>query len=564
MTMTTTVNLSERPSWMNPRVFLAGFSLLYLVSGLLHLGLFPLNGDEPRRAVVAIEMIESGNYIKPTTLGWDYYNKPPVYNWLISACMKLTGTTGEAAVRLPSLLALIAWGWLNFRIISRIATPVIGALSSVFLVTSFDIYFWGLNNGGEIDIFYSFLVYLQVISLYFFNQRSNWLALYLVSYSLAALGLLTKGFPSVLFQGFSLLALCLFNRSLRVLFRWQHLAGIAAFVAVAGGYFYIYNFQNNAWIYLADLLKEAFNKSGLGEYPERFVKKVAVYPFSFLKILLPWALVLAGLWFDRARAVWKQPLVRFSLLFIAFNIAPYWFTGHPRMRYVYMFVPFALLVLAYLYDYYWQQYRTVMERWLRYGFFLFAAMLPGILGLLFFYPFSMAWLALTGPLLVIYLIFYRRAITAGVWYFALGIVVVRLAYAAHFLPVKAEETTNRYPAHMEAIAGANQKGPLTIYKKADRLDLELDLKVATLHMGTIPAIPYLAYQVPYYYYRETGRVVTFDTLLQPGRTYLAFGSDIAGLPVDTLYSFQDYNQHNENITLFRLRDKGAATPEKKP
>ena len=68
------------------------FFVFYIISGLIHLGYYPLNGDEPRRAIVSIEMLHSGNYILPTTMGWEYYNKPPVYNWIMTLCMFFTGS----------------------------------------------------------------------------------------------------------------------------------------------------------------------------------------------------------------------------------------------------------------------------------------------------------------------------------------------------------------------------------------------------------------------------------------------------------------------------------------
>ena len=104
----------------------------------------------------------------PTTMGWEYYNKPPVYNWIMTFCMFLTDSTSEIPVRLPSLIFLLIWGITNYYIVKRILPASIALLSSLFLVTSLDIYFWGLSNGGEIDIFYSIIVYLQVIFMFYF------------------------------------------------------------------------------------------------------------------------------------------------------------------------------------------------------------------------------------------------------------------------------------------------------------------------------------------------------------------------------------------------------------
>lgn len=98
----------------------------------------------------------------PTTMGWEYYNKPPMYNWIIALCMFLTDSTSEISVRLPSLIFLLLWAVCNYFIIKTtfICVPI-ALLSSLFLITSVDIYFWGLSNGGEIDII-SFTVLLFI------------------------------------------------------------------------------------------------------------------------------------------------------------------------------------------------------------------------------------------------------------------------------------------------------------------------------------------------------------------------------------------------------------------
>ncbi len=41
--------------------------------------------EEPRRALVAMEMMYSGDYIHTTIHGAAYYNKPPLFNWLVVA-----------------------------------------------------------------------------------------------------------------------------------------------------------------------------------------------------------------------------------------------------------------------------------------------------------------------------------------------------------------------------------------------------------------------------------------------------------------------------------------------
>ena len=70
--------------------------LLYLVSIFAPLNILPLSFEEPRRGVVALEMIISGNYIVPTINGELYLNKPPIHNWSIQVNRQLRGMGGEA------------------------------------------------------------------------------------------------------------------------------------------------------------------------------------------------------------------------------------------------------------------------------------------------------------------------------------------------------------------------------------------------------------------------------------------------------------------------------------
>jgi 4-amino-4-deoxy-L-arabinose transferase-like glycosyltransferase len=60
------------------------FLLLILLALFGGLGIMDLRGEEPRRALVAWEMIRQANYLQPTIQGLPYYNKPPVFNWVVA------------------------------------------------------------------------------------------------------------------------------------------------------------------------------------------------------------------------------------------------------------------------------------------------------------------------------------------------------------------------------------------------------------------------------------------------------------------------------------------------
>jgi 4-amino-4-deoxy-L-arabinose transferase-like glycosyltransferase len=528
------------------------FLAFYILAVLIHLNYYPLNGDEPRRAIIAIEMRHSGNFIMPTTLGWIYYNKPPIYNWIISAFMFLTGSESEIPVRLPSLITMLLWSFCNYQILKKIVPGEVAALSSLFLLTSFDIFFWGLNNGGEIDIFYSFIVYLQVISIFYFNLKKNWTALYLTSYFFCAIGLLTKGFPSILFEGLTLLALCVYNKSIRVLFRWQHLAGVVLFFVIAGGYFYAYSFHSSSERFLLNLLKESLDKSAVGDYPERLIRKIIDYPFSLFKILLPWSLLLL-FFFKRHRfTFWSHRFIRFSLLFILFNIPVYWFTGHPRMRYSYMFVPFFMTIFAFIYYEFRATYPVVISKIFRWLPLVFVAAFGLILILPFTNRVNYIWYTIAVLSIGLYLYLYKKAAVYPVWYFGIGIVLLRFVFASLYLPARYKSIRLNYDKEIANIAAKNNFRPVRIYCKPDTLDLSINLKIARFHYDSFPAIPFLAYEIPYYYYKSSNQLVTYDTILRRNINYIGFLSQVKDMHPDILYSFK--NPEGEDVVLFRVKE----------
>jgi hypothetical protein len=545
----------QQGSYSNNRAILSFYLLtgLYILAVLLHVSYYPLNGDEPRRAIVAIEMRNSGNFIMPTTLGWEYYNKPPVYNWLISASMFLLGTESELAVRLPSLVAILLWAWCNYRLLKNIIPPEVAALSSLFLLTALDIFLWGLGNGGEIDIFYSFIVYLQVIFIFYFNEKKDWSALFITSYLFCAIGMLTKGFPSILFQGLTLFALCAYNRSMAVLLKWQHLAGILVFCGITGGYLFAYSYYSDPGRLLINLLRESFVKSVLSDDSNRLVNKMISFPFNILKTLLPWSLLLVLLLKKKRFRFWSNPFIKFALLFMLFNLPVYWITGQSRMRYIYMFMPFFTVMIAFVYYEIKHDHPVLMNKIYKWLKFPFVLLLLAIVVLPFFIEVNISWLIAMVLLTAVYLVYYRNAITHHLWYFGVGIIIFRLAVASLYLPVWYQQLDLKYDKQLAQIARRNNFQPLNIYCKADTLDLCIDLKIAKFHYDSIAALPFLAYQIPYYYYRYTGYVLYFDTVLTAGRNYLGFRSALPGNATEEIYSYRDKNHNGDDVVLFHAR-----------
>ena len=93
---------------MNRLTLFAAVFLLWAGIYLPGLGTLELKGEEPRRSLPAIAMLDTGNWLVPQLNGKPYLSKPPLVNWLIAASMHVTGRRDEYAARLPSVLAMLA------------------------------------------------------------------------------------------------------------------------------------------------------------------------------------------------------------------------------------------------------------------------------------------------------------------------------------------------------------------------------------------------------------------------------------------------------------------------
>ncbi len=113
------------------------------------IGSGPLAGTEGHRALVAHQMVRSGDYLLPRLYDQIYLAKPPLHYWILAGMEKLTGRADELIWRLPSAVAGAAMaGFLCFMAaiwFGRLAGIVSGmACCSIVAL-------WGQNHTAEID-----------------------------------------------------------------------------------------------------------------------------------------------------------------------------------------------------------------------------------------------------------------------------------------------------------------------------------------------------------------------------------------------------------------------------
>src|SRR2546423_1059094 len=199
------------------------------------LGSLEIKGEEGRRILPAVTMLESGNYLVPQVGGEPYFRKPPLVNWLVAASFKLTGVRNEWTARLPSVVSVLLVA-LAFLTIARSSLGADGALMAALI--------WLANFGMiekgrliEIEALYVSLFGLALISwLSWWRQgKSLWLT-WTAPWVFLGLGILAKGPVHLLFFYAVVIAVLFYEKRLRELFGIQHVAGLLIMIAIFAGW----------------------------------------------------------------------------------------------------------------------------------------------------------------------------------------------------------------------------------------------------------------------------------------------------------------------------------------
>ncbi len=183
-----------RPGANRPRdvivdvVWLIGLALLLMATGL---GLRdPWPADEPRFALVAQDMLRSGDWMFPRVGGDLYADKPPVFFWLMAAAMALTGSL-QLGFLLPSLLAGVGSVLLVYDLLRRVRGREVAFAGGLMLLLTFQ-FVWQFRQ-AQID---GVLCFFTTLSLYgllrhlFAGPRIGW---FYVGWFAAGVGVITKG-----------------------------------------------------------------------------------------------------------------------------------------------------------------------------------------------------------------------------------------------------------------------------------------------------------------------------------------------------------------------------------
>ena len=316
----------------------------------LNLGKWDLwNPDEPRYAEIAREMLISGDWILPRLNGEVYFDKPPLFFWLIAFSAKVWGELTSFSARFPSALFASLTVLLIFFFGKRVFNQRVGLFAALILATNVE-FFW-LARRANIDATLTFFTTLTIFSFYFgFLQPNHRFCFYFIGFLSMGIGFLTKLQVAIVVPGLTILTFLVATKNYKFLKDLRFFLTSPVFFLVVFSWL-IAAYQLGGKEYMAQLL---YHKTGAiffekVSHPRPFYYYFKNFPGDFFPwfLFFPSALILAFKRSYRSRPEIVLLLGRFITNFIFFSLAK-----GKRELYLLPTYPAASLLVAFL----WNEY----------------------------------------------------------------------------------------------------------------------------------------------------------------------------------------------------------------
>ncbi len=177
--------------------------LPYFLFAAIAITFLPWLGDtlfntkgEPREAIVALSMVDSGNYILPESCGGDIPYKPPFLAWLIVACSWFTGGVNEISARMPSAISTIVMAVGIYLFVRRRSTTdnhadLTATLTTAITVTAFEVF--RAATACRVDMVLTACIVGAILLLFRRRELDGRPRISIVAILLMACAVLTKG-----------------------------------------------------------------------------------------------------------------------------------------------------------------------------------------------------------------------------------------------------------------------------------------------------------------------------------------------------------------------------------
>ncbi|MBN2564429.1 MAG: hypothetical protein JXB46_01840 [Candidatus Eisenbacteria bacterium] len=309
----------------------------------------PLTWEEPRRCLVASEMIHRGDYIVPRLLGEVYVSKPPLQSWLV---VLFSGNRADLVGALPlrsvSVLSLIGISLLLF-VLARPGRTVLSAWlpALIFLTMGITVQY---GRSGEMDALFTLWV-TAALSCFEIGRRvrSPWLQ-WFAPQALLAGGILTKVlaplffYPPVLYRTLRECSKASFPvRAFAV--------GLLTAGVLVSAWLVPFALRSRTGLLGDTLWRQLLRRTPAVRGAWDSVTNLFSFPVEVLGNLLPWSLLLLlwlmpGMRREMRERYRTDPLHRLSVAVSVWTFLILWLMPGAKGRYMMPAYPFLAILLA--------------------------------------------------------------------------------------------------------------------------------------------------------------------------------------------------------------------------
>ncbi|WP_457569678.1 ArnT family glycosyltransferase [Desulfurobacterium sp.] len=320
------------------------FLIMLFLAGTVNIWLLTLHHEEPRRGIIALEMLFRHNFIQPTVLMVPYFRKPPLHNWITILFAGFNPHwINEFTLRFPSLVATGLTAFFLYRFVRKKIDEKVAVLSSIIFMTTWTVLI-GYSTKCEPDMLLTLFTFLSISTWYCFFDKNKKLIAWTLGYLFASFALLTKGLPGILFFVLSYATILFLRKELKEILTVQHLIGIIVGLMP----FFLWVIAVSPEKAILTLWHEAVRRTAVDNPLTKTLKGILLFIPRFILALFPWSLfAIYEVSKDRGKLNFlKNPFLKEITALIILNSAVYLLSPGTRMRYIIPLIPFISILLA--------------------------------------------------------------------------------------------------------------------------------------------------------------------------------------------------------------------------
>src|SRR5574344_960340 len=202
---------------------LALFGICYLLF-FYNMGAYPLiDVDETRYVQMAKEMVFNHDFLTLKLNGEYFFEKPPLYFWIVASSFKFFHNFAEETARFPMAIIATLTVFFSYFVGKKLLNFKFGLISALILASSFE--FLLLSRIAILDLLLSSCI---IISLYcgfltFFVKEKYQKYFWYLFYFFSGLGVLAKGIPALVIPFGVMFFSCLMIGKLKEFFKPKHI-----------------------------------------------------------------------------------------------------------------------------------------------------------------------------------------------------------------------------------------------------------------------------------------------------------------------------------------------------